>query len=79
MTLRCLLLYAVNNQRPHLRFVARTRILQLQPPEAWLRIGVPSETGIVTLRQQVFQAVWLVRLLHRSSSKSVRQCEDNLS
>ena len=34
-----------------------TRILRLQPPEAWLRVGVHSETGIITLRQQVFQAV----------------------
>jgi hypothetical protein len=33
------------------------RILRLQPPEAWLRVGVHSETGIVTLRQLVFQAV----------------------
>jgi hypothetical protein len=38
-----------------------TRILRLQPPEAWLRAGVHSETGIVTLRQQVFQAVRHVR------------------
>jgi hypothetical protein len=38
-----------------------TRILRLQPPEAWLRVGVHSETGIVTLRQQVFQAVRHVR------------------
>jgi DinB superfamily len=34
-----------------------TRILRLQPPEAWLRVAVHSETGIVTLRQLVFQAV----------------------
>ena len=34
-----------------------TRILRLQPPEAWLRVGVHSETGVVTLRQLVFQAV----------------------
>ena len=33
------------------------RILRLQPPEAWQRIGVHSETGLVTLRQLVFQAV----------------------
>jgi hypothetical protein len=38
-----------------------TRILRLQPPEAWLRVGVHSETGIVTLRQLVFQAVRHVR------------------
>jgi hypothetical protein len=34
-----------------------TRILRLQPPEAWLRVGVHGETGLVTLRQLVFQAV----------------------
>ncbi len=34
-----------------------TRILRLQPSEAWLRVAVHSETGIVTLRQLVFQAV----------------------
>jgi hypothetical protein len=34
-----------------------TRILHLQPPEVWLRVGVHSETGLVTLRQLVFQAV----------------------
>jgi hypothetical protein len=34
-----------------------TRILRLQPPEAWLRVAVHSETGLVTLRQLVFQAV----------------------
>jgi uncharacterized damage-inducible protein DinB len=33
------------------------RILKLQPPEAWQRTAVHSETGIVTLRQLVFQAV----------------------
>jgi hypothetical protein len=33
------------------------RILRLQPAEAWLRVAVHSETGIVTLRQLVFQAV----------------------
>ena len=38
-----------------------TRILRSQPPEVWLRVGVHSETGIVTLRQQVFQAVRHVR------------------
>jgi hypothetical protein len=37
------------------------RILRLQPPAAWLRVGVHSETGIVTLRQLVFQAVRHVR------------------
>jgi hypothetical protein len=34
-----------------------TRILRLQPPDAWLRVAVHSETGLVTLRQLVFQAV----------------------
>ncbi len=34
-----------------------TRILRLQPAEAWQRTAVHSETGIVTLRQLVFQAV----------------------
>jgi hypothetical protein len=38
-----------------------TRILRLQSPEAWLRVGVHSDTGIVTLRQLVFQAVRHVR------------------
>jgi Protein of unknown function (DUF664). len=38
-----------------------TRILRAQPPEAWLRVAVHSETGIVTLRQLVFQAVRHVR------------------
>jgi hypothetical protein len=38
-----------------------TRILRLQPPEAWLRVGVHSETGLVTLRQLVFQASRHVR------------------
>jgi uncharacterized damage-inducible protein DinB len=33
------------------------RILKLQPPEAWQRTAVHSETGVVTLRQLVFQAV----------------------
>jgi hypothetical protein len=34
-----------------------TRILRMQPADAWLRVGVHSETGVVTLRQMVFQAV----------------------
>jgi DinB family protein len=38
-----------------------SRILRLQPPDAWQRTGVHSETGIVTLRQLVFQAVRHVR------------------
>jgi hypothetical protein len=38
-----------------------TRILRGQPPAAWLRVGVHSETGLVTLRQLVFQAVKHVR------------------
>jgi len=33
------------------------RILRLQPPEAWQRVAVHSESGIVTLRQLVFQSV----------------------
>jgi uncharacterized damage-inducible protein DinB len=33
------------------------RILRSQPPEAWRRQGVHSETGLVTVRQLVFQAV----------------------
>ena len=33
------------------------RILRLQPPEAWLRVAVHSESGLVTLRQLVFQSV----------------------
>ena len=37
------------------------RILRMQPPEAWLRAAVHSETGVVTLRQLVFQAVKHVR------------------
>jgi uncharacterized damage-inducible protein DinB len=32
------------------------RILNIQPPEIWQRTAVHSETGIVTLRQLVFQA-----------------------
>ena len=38
-----------------------TRILRSQPPAAWQRVGVHSETGLVTLRQLVFQAVRHVR------------------
>jgi hypothetical protein len=34
-----------------------SRILRLQPPEAWQRTAVHSETGLVTLRQLVSQAV----------------------
>ncbi len=34
-----------------------TRFLRLQPLAAWLRVAVHSETGVVTLRQLVFQAV----------------------
>jgi hypothetical protein len=37
------------------------RILRSQPPQAWLRVAVHSETGLVTLRQLVFQAVRHVR------------------
>jgi hypothetical protein len=37
------------------------RILRAQPPEGWLRLAVHSETGLVTLRQLVFQAVRHVR------------------
>jgi hypothetical protein len=33
------------------------RILRMQPPEAWQRTAVHSETGLVTLRQLVLQAV----------------------
>ncbi len=33
------------------------RILRSQPPEAWSRKGVHSETGLVTVRQLVFQSV----------------------
>ena len=33
------------------------RILRSQPPEAWQRVGVHSQSGLVTLRQLVFQAV----------------------
>jgi hypothetical protein len=38
-----------------------TRTLRLQPPEAWLRVAVHSETGLVALRQLVFQGVRHVR------------------
>jgi hypothetical protein len=38
-----------------------TRILRLQPPESWLRVAVHSETGVVSLRQLVLQAVRHVR------------------
>jgi hypothetical protein len=38
-----------------------TRILRWQPAAAWLRVGVHSETGLVTLRQLVVQAVSHVR------------------
>lgn len=38
-----------------------TRILRSLPAGAWLRVGVHSETGVVTLRQLVFQAVRHVR------------------
>jgi uncharacterized damage-inducible protein DinB len=37
------------------------RILRMQPAEAWRRTAVHSETGLVTLRQLVFQAVRHVR------------------
>ena len=33
------------------------RVLRGQPPEAWRRTAVHTETGLVTLRQLVFQAV----------------------
>lgn len=33
------------------------RILRFQPPEAWHRQAVHSESGLVTVRQLVFQAV----------------------
>ncbi len=33
------------------------RILRSQPPEAWSRQGIHSETGLVTVRRLVFQAV----------------------
>ena len=33
------------------------RILRLQPPEAWQRTAVHSESGVVNLRQLMFQAV----------------------
>jgi len=37
------------------------RILRMQPPEAWLRTAVHSETGLVTVRQLVLQTVRHVR------------------
>jgi hypothetical protein len=37
------------------------RILRMQPPEVWLRTAIHSETGLVTLRQLVLQAVRHVR------------------
>jgi hypothetical protein len=33
------------------------RILRMQPPEAWRRTAVHSETGLISLRQLVLQAV----------------------
>jgi uncharacterized damage-inducible protein DinB len=33
------------------------RILKMQPPEAWGRTAIHSETGLVTVRQLVLQAV----------------------
>ena len=33
------------------------RILKMQPPEAWTRTAVHSETGMVTVRQLVLQAI----------------------
>ena len=38
-----------------------TRVLRMLPPEAWKRTAVHSETGLVTLRQLVLQAVRHVR------------------
>ena len=38
-----------------------TRILRAQPPEAWRRTAVHSESGLVTLRQLVLQAVQHLR------------------
>jgi uncharacterized damage-inducible protein DinB len=38
-----------------------TRILRMQPAETWQRTAIHSETGLVTLRQLVFQAVRHVR------------------
>jgi len=32
------------------------RILKMQPPEAWTRTAIHSETGLVTVRQLVLQA-----------------------
>jgi uncharacterized damage-inducible protein DinB len=37
------------------------RILRMQTPEAWQRTAIHSETGLVTLRQLVLQAVRHVR------------------
>ena len=37
------------------------RILRMQPPEAWQRTAIHSETGLVTLRQLVLHAVRHVR------------------
>ena len=34
-----------------------TRILRMQPPEAWSRTAVHSESGLLTLRQLVLQPV----------------------
>src|SRR5918995_797724 len=33
------------------------RVLKMQPPEAWSRTAVHSQSGLVTLRQLVWQAV----------------------
>ncbi len=33
------------------------RILRAQPPEAWSRTAVHSESGLLTLRQLVLQAI----------------------
>jgi DinB family protein len=33
------------------------RILRVQPPEAWSRTAVHSQSGLLTLRQLVWQAV----------------------
>ena len=33
------------------------RILRMQPPEAWQRTAIHSETGVVTLRQLVLHAI----------------------
>ncbi|WP_020474845.1 DinB family protein [Zavarzinella formosa] len=34
-----------------------TRILRMQPPEAWTRTAIHTGTGLVTLRQLVLQAI----------------------